>query len=115
MYLPLYAHKNSTYIYAFAVVTNEGFGENFHMQSKSASQGLPYDFSSVMHIRHNAFSNNECKSTVVPHNCSILKTILGSSHTATKLDFLHLNLFYCGGKEDKVMYCCAFDAVCSTL
>ena len=50
-----------------------------------------------MHFRHNAFSRNQSKSTVVARNRTIHKTILGSSATATDLDFLHLNLLYCEG------------------
>ena len=75
-----------------------GFEEKFWIESRSTSQGLPYDFSSIMHFRHNAFSRNREKSTVVPRNRTIPKTILGNSSMATDLDFLHLNLLYCGGK-----------------
>ena len=92
----------------FAVVTLEGFQEKFSLQSKSTSQGLPYDFSSVMHFRYTAFSSNPDLSTVIPHNHTIPKVILGSSATATDLDFLHLNLLYCGGKVAKLLQCCAF-------
>ena len=75
-----------------------GFGEKFRIQSKLTSQGLPYDFSSIMHFRHNAFSRTGFKSTVVPRNRTIPKSVLGSSVTATYLDFLHVNLLYCGGR-----------------
>ena len=76
----------------------------------SASQGVPYDFSSIMHVRHNAFSCDYHKSTIIPRNRTIPNTILGSSATATDLDYLHLNLLYCGGTDAKFMYVylCAF-------
>ena len=83
-----------------------GFVKNFWIQFKSTSQGVPYDFSSIMHFRHNAFSLARSKSTVVPRNRIIPKTKLGSSATATDLDFLHVNLLYCGGTDAKLIYCC---------
>ena len=66
-------------------------------ESRSTSQGLPYDFSSIMHCQHNTFSRELFKSAVVPRNPKIPKTDLGSSDRATPLDFLHINLLYCGG------------------
>ena len=66
-----------------------------------------------MHYRHNDFlsggaSQKRDASTIVPHEHSIRKGILGSSDEATYLDFLHLNVLYCGGTNDKLLYCCAF-------
>ena len=57
-----------------------------------------------MHYRHNTFSRSQLKSTVVPRNRTIPKTKLGSTAKPTDLDFLHLNLLYCGGKESKFMH-----------
>ena len=87
-----------------AVLTLLGFEDKFWIQSKSTSQGLPYDFSSIMHFRHNAFSRIPYKSTVVPRNRTVPKTILGSSSSATDIDFRHLNLLYCGGTDAKFIY-----------
>ena len=87
--------------YYLIVVKNVGFGDRFWIQNRSTSQGLPYDFSSIMHVRHNAFQNDRFKSTIVPRNRATLKTELGSSATATDLDFLHINLLYCGGMDAK--------------
>ena len=86
-------------------VTLAGFREKFWIQNRSTSQGLPYDFSSIMHFQHNAFSRGHNKSTVVPHNSTISKTILGSSNEGTNMDFLHINLLYCGGEEAKWLHC----------
>ena len=61
-----------------------------------------------MHFEHNAFSRSRNKSTVVPRNRTIPETILGSSATATDLDFLHLNIVYSGGTEANFIHCCAF-------
>ena len=94
-----------------AVVTLVVFQEKFWIQGGSTSQGLPYDFSSIMHFRHNAFLRNGYESTVLPRNRTIPKTFLGSSATATDLDFLHINLLYCGGTEVKSLHCCAFGGI----
>ena len=80
-----------------AFIALEGFNGKFSIANRTTSQGLPYDFSSIMHFRHNAFSCDRHKSTVVPRSRTISKTLLGSSATATDLDFLHLNLLYCEG------------------
>ena len=74
------------------------------IQSRSTSQELPYDFRSIMHFRHNAFSRVPCTSTLVPRSRRIPKTILGSWTTPTDLDFLHLNLLYCGGTDADLIY-----------
>ena len=80
------------------VIAHAGFEEKFGIGNRITSQGLPYDFSSIMHFRNDAFSRESFKSTVVPRNRTIPKTFLGSSASGTDLDFLHLNLLYCGGK-----------------
>ena len=68
----------------------------------ASSQHVPYDYSSVMHFRHDAFSPEmRDKSTVLPRNEAIPKIKLGSSYTGTNLDFLHINLLYCGGMAAK--------------
>ena len=92
----------------YCSVTLVGFVENFGIQSKSTSQGVSYDFRSIMHFRHNAFSRYRYGSTVLPRNRTVPKTILGSSVKATDLDFIHLNLLYCGGTDAKFMHCCSF-------
>ena len=75
-----------------------GYDQHFVVQDGATSQELPYDYSSIMHFRHNAFSRPMCqKSTVLPSNQCIPKKKLGSSYTGTELDFLHINLLYCGG------------------
>ena len=90
-----------------------GFENNFLIERRSTSQGLPYDFSSIMHFRHNAFScDSDKKSTLVPHNLTISRILLGISEKGTDLDFLHLNLLYCGGIEFRSYLClCTFGAV----
>ena len=74
-----------------------GFEEKFDVEYGSTDQGLPYDFSSIMHYYHNTFSL-PYKSTLMPRIYTFYKNDLGSSATATDTDFLHINLLYCGGK-----------------
>ena len=79
-----------------------GYGRHFAVEVGASSQQVPYDYSSVMHFRHNAFSREiRHKSTVLPRNQAIPKSELGSSYTGTNLDFLHINLLYCGGMAAK--------------
>ena len=75
-----------------------GYEGYFDVPGKTTSQRLPYDFSSIMHLRHNAFSHDIGNmSTILPRNQTIRRSLLGSSNAGTDLDFLHLNLVYCGG------------------
>ena len=68
-------------------------------QQISTTQGLPYDYESVMHFEAKALSLNNFYPTITPLNVSVSPNILGSADSPTKLDYLHLNLLYCGGNE----------------
>ena len=70
----------------------------FEMEQQAISQGLPYDYESVMHFRHNEFSLDNQSSTLVPKKERISLESLGRSLAGTDLDYLHLNLLYCDGK-----------------
>ena len=71
---------------------------NFHIEEDSTSQGLPYDYESIMHFKHDTLSISEGISTILPQNDYLPSGIFGMSETGTKLDFLHINILYCGGK-----------------
>ena len=80
------------------LIENVGYAKNFDILGGTTFQGVPYDFRSIMHIRHNAFSNEiHCTSTVVPCNLTIPSSELGNSYIGTDFDFLHINLLYCQG------------------
>ena len=84
--------------FTILLIVYEGYEGNFAMECGTTSQGLPYDFSSIMHFRHNTFSRDvRLRSTILPRNPTFLKAKLGCSTTGTDLDFLHVNLLYCGG------------------
>ena len=73
-----------------------GFEGKFDIQANSTSQGLPYDFQSIMHFHYNAHSHNQ-KSTIIPKVSTMPRTELASSERGTYLDFLHVNFLYCRG------------------
>ena len=62
-------------------------------KSPSITQGLPYDFQSVMHYRPTIYKFP--KIIPVHYKVSIYK--LGASDVPTKTDYLHVNLLYCRG------------------
>ena len=78
-------------------IHNLGTFGNFIIQDNSTTQSLPYDFESVMHFPYNLFSYKESAPTIVPKSQDIPLISLGKSNTGTDLDFLHVNLLYCGG------------------
>ena len=98
------AYKIIRLSFIISVITNVGFRDKFLIQSRSTSQGLPYDYSSIMHYRHNTFSRTRFGSTMIPGNRTIPKATLGNTVKPTELDFLHLNLLYCEGKESKFVH-----------
>lgn len=63
-----------------------------------SSQGLPYNYESYMHFKPRMYSVNG-QPTIVPVNDSIPLEALGSALVPNSIDYLHLNLFYCGGKS----------------
>ena len=90
--------KQNYSLYKCSLSIYVGAEGNFAPQSNSTSQGLPYDLDSIMHFPHNAFSLNHHLSTIIPQKTGILRSKVGKSDSATHLDFLHINLLYCGGK-----------------
>ena len=62
----------------------------------STTQGLPYDFGSIMNFVHYACSKNELSSTIIPVNDSIPKEAIGVASRPSEQDYLDINLTYCG-------------------
>ena len=70
--------------------------DDFGIWRNGVTQGLPYNFGSIIHVPHNYFSKNKKKlSTIIPVNGSIPKTLLGSTDP-NQQDYLDINLTYCG-------------------
>ena len=91
---------------------HKGNERQFEVERYASSQNLPYDFHSIMHFRHNQYAYRSEQSTIIPKNDALSKDILGSSDSPTALDFLHINLVYCGGK---VLNACNLITSCSKI
>ena len=78
----------------------------FH-NSIVTTQGVPYDYYSIMHYRAISSSKNGVL-TILPLR-NILSDEVGGKHLPTEYDYLHLNLRYCEGKEvTEVPYVCVY-------
>ena len=76
-----------------------GSKHNFEINQLASTQGLPYDYKSIMHYPCTAYVRKDRGSfSIIPVNSSIPPRLLGSSIEPTEYDFLHINLVYCGGK-----------------
>ena len=63
-------------------------------QSMSTTQGIMYDFDSLMHYLPNAFSTNG-KVTVLPLDRSVDLSRLGQRIDFSQYDLQHVNTLYC--------------------
>ena len=75
------------------VIALAGFEEKFWIGNRITSQGLPYDFSSIMHVPHDAFSRDSLKSTVVPRNRTIQDQ--ATLHVYTYIDRTKVEITSC--------------------
>ena len=86
-------NPSSFNIYIYIYIGKE---DSFKILEKGVTQGLPYNFDSIMQMHHRFYSKNRKKlSTIIPVNDSIPKKMLGSSHP-NQQDYLDINLTYCG-------------------
>ena len=66
--------------------------------SDFVTQNLPYHSKSLMHFFHNQYSENG--GDTLQGAKDILDYLLfGLNKLPNKLDYLHINLLYCGGKQ----------------
>ena len=72
--------------------------DNFELLTHAGTQGIPYDYASIMHYSASELSKNG-QFTIVPILDTVPPDTLGSSITPTPFDYLHVNLLYCGGKR----------------
>ena len=61
----------------------------------ATSQGTFYDFNSIMHFDSHMFSRNG-RPTIIPKVTGIK---LAKNRVPTGLDYLHITLLYCDGKD----------------
>lgn len=73
-----------------------GVAGNFLKLSSSqvTTQGVPYDFSSIMHYSAYAFSRNG-KPTILPKDKSISLGTLGQRTRLSTKDLQHIKALYC--------------------
>ena len=78
---------------------SSGFETNFRIisQTFSTTQGVPYDYDSVMHYRADAFSSNG-QPTIEPLNPDIDIGRLGQREGLSENDIAHVKALYCGGQ-----------------
>ena len=72
---------------------------NFADKYTTTSQGVPYDYASIMHFTKKQFSSNG-NPTLVPK--ATKQTRLGGANCPTFLDYFHVILLYCEGKENQI-------------
>ena len=80
------------------------------MITNAVTQGLPYDFHSIMQFKHNAGSKNG-QSTMIPVNDSIPKEMLGQSNDPSQQDYLDVMLTYCGERNVFSKCCTHIDSL----
>ena len=85
-------------MHAHSVIT--GLESQFGVVSsrEATTQGVPYDFESVMHYSAYAFSRND-RPTIVPKDNSIPLSFLGQRNGFTERDIQHARALYCGEFE----------------
>ena len=70
---------------------------DFILSHRHSSQGIPYDYLSIMH--YSAFDKSKNgRMTIKPVNSSVSPDVLGSAPSPTPYDYLHIKLTYCEGK-----------------
>ena len=68
------------------------------MDSEAGTQGVPYDYESIMH--YSAFSGTKNKQRVIVPLGNIPKPLLlGKLDYPSEYDYLHVNLLYCKGEH----------------
>ena len=77
----------------------------------ASTQGIAYDYYSIMHYNAWAFSRNG-RATIIPLDKSVSKRDLGQRNTFTSKDLQHINALYC---EDGMYVCCLTTCHCNVL
>ena len=79
----------------YTLITFTGLEWQFDIldENIASTQGIPYDYKSVMHLGYTAFAKSREK-TILPLKYNDRLTHVT---TPTFLDFFHVNILYCGG------------------
>lgn len=78
------------------IIIATGYSHNFYKQRNADTQGVPYDFDSVMHYSATAFAKPGTK-TIVPRDPNIDLASLGQRSHLSTWDMLQINIRYCPG------------------
>ncbi|XP_054638939.1 meprin A subunit beta-like [Dunckerocampus dactyliophorus] len=82
----------------------KGYENNFQKEKNSITQGVPYDYWSVMHYGKNAFSNGN-GSTIIT-NDPTFQDVIGQRLEMSHRDVQELNMLYkCNSSISFLMYC----------
>ena len=87
------------------IYPNVGLESNFEKVSSSfaTTQGVPYDYRSLMHYSAYAFTQNE-RPTIQPIDQSISLSDLGQRNGFSTNDLQHVNALYCEECEFTLLY-----------
>lgn len=79
----------------YLLIIYKGTSGNFDKVSQSAAttQGITYDFRSIMHYDAYAFSSNG-RPTIEPRNTGVKLSRIGQREGFTDLDLQHVNILY---------------------
>ena len=90
----------------FIHFTYTGVESNFDVVSMAfaTTQGIEYDFTSLMHYDAYAFTRNG-HPTIEPLDSSISLNSLGQREGLSTRDLQHINTLYCGGCEQHPYHC----------
>lgn len=81
-----------------------GYEHNFDVEQNQTSQGLSYDYMSVMHFCCSMFARCRRHPTLIPKRSFQLPCFcMGEAKLPSDLDYLHVNLLYCGGKKTNML------------
>ena len=69
------------------------------MKENASTQGIPYDYESVMQLHGTAFRGNNFRTMVRLNYDGDWKS---ATQYPTLPDFYHLNILYCGGMYAKI-------------
>ena len=92
-----------TKVYTFQnAIFTAGYERNFEKATSffSTTQGVPYDYDSVMHYSSHAFSTND-QATITPRDKSVKLSRLGQREGFSHNDVLHVKALYCPGEEGR--------------
>ena len=70
---------------------------DFTKENGLSTQGVPYDYASIMHYGEFTSSKNG-QRTILPLGNITQQVFLGQSQYPTEYDYLHVNLLYCKGE-----------------